>query len=208
VAGCSSSGDGATPASGSSTVTATVTVSTTTVTVTPNPPATTSSPTSTGAPAPAPRPIPTPTTPTTATTTTGSASTASVVEAYYAAINAHDYQTAWNLLGNTGTGSGYTTFVNGFADTAHDTLTITGVSGDTVSMHLDAQQTDGTHKQFAGTYTVRNGRIAGAHVEAVSSGPIVRPGAFCSDADLGKTAHDANGQLRTCVMESGEGHWH
>lgn len=51
-----------------------------------------------------------------------------------------------------------------FATTASDSVTIVSTNGDTVQMLLDALQTDGTHKYFAGTYTVRDGVIVAADV--------------------------------------------
>ncbi len=83
---------------------------------------------------------------------------APTVQAYVAAINAHDYQKAWDL-GGRNTGSSYTSFVQGFNGTAHDNLTITSVSGDVVTAQLAALQSDGTVKDFEGTYTVNNGVI-------------------------------------------------
>lgn len=50
-----------------------------------------------------------------------------------------------------------------FATTASDSVTIVSTNGDTVQL-LDALQTDGTHKYFAGTYTVRDGVIVAADV--------------------------------------------
>jgi hypothetical protein len=41
-------------------------------------------------------------------------------------------------------------------------LSIVSTSGDTVGVQLDATQTDGTHKYFAGTYTVKDGVIVAA----------------------------------------------
>ncbi|MCU7825221.1 DUF4352 domain-containing protein [Kitasatospora sp. DSM 101779] len=86
-----------------------------------------------------------------------------VVEDYYAAINARDYARAW-ALGGRNLAPSYGQFVNGFAGTAADVLTVTAVHGDTVSVLLDALQTDGTHRHYAGTYTVRNGVIVAATV--------------------------------------------
>lgn len=38
------------------------------------------------------------------------------------------------------------------------------VNDDTVSVSISAVQTDGTIKTYAGTYTVANGVITGAHI--------------------------------------------
>ncbi|PBC72033.1 uncharacterized protein DUF4352 [Streptomyces sp. TLI_235] len=92
-----------------------------------------------------------------------SASPRQVVEQYYAALNARDYARAW-ALGGRNLAPSYQQFVAGFAGTAADALTVTAVNGDTVSVLLDALQTDGTHRHYAGTYTVRNGVIVAASI--------------------------------------------
>jgi len=83
---------------------------------------------------------------------------AATVQAYIAAINAHDYQKAWDL-GGSNTGSSYTSFEQGFNGTSHDNLTIISVSGNVVTAQLAALQSDGTVKDYEGTYTVSNGVI-------------------------------------------------
>ncbi len=88
---------------------------------------------------------------------------ASVVTRYFAAINAYDYQTAWSL-GGKNLASSYDEFAAGFATTRHDTLTITSTNGGTVAIALDAEQTDGSHRYYGGTYTVSGGVITGADV--------------------------------------------
>ncbi|WP_328392388.1 protein kinase [Streptomyces sp. NBC_00390] len=97
-------------------------------------------------------------------TTPATAPAQQVVEDYFAAINAKDYARAWDL-GGKNLGGTYDSFVEGLAETVSDTVTIESVSGDTVTMRLDALQTDGTHQFFAGTYTVRNGVIVAADVQ-------------------------------------------
>jgi tRNA A-37 threonylcarbamoyl transferase component Bud32 len=94
---------------------------------------------------------------------------ASVVTAYYDAVNNHDYATAYrlNLPAQKQSGS-YAVFRQGFTGTKHDDLTITKVSGEVVSFELTAHQTDGTVKTYAGTYTVRNGKIVLADVRKTS----------------------------------------
>ncbi|WP_329216709.1 protein kinase [Streptomyces sp. NBC_01485] len=97
-------------------------------------------------------------------TTTVAAPPQQVVEDYFAAINAGDYTRAWDL-GGKNLGGSYDSFVKGFSGTVSDTVTIESASGDTVTMRLDALQTDGTHQLFAGTYTVRDGAIVAADVQ-------------------------------------------
>ncbi|MFF4033948.1 hypothetical protein ACFYZ2_30065 [Streptomyces sviceus] len=88
------------------------------------------------------------------------------VLAYFDAINAGDYARAWDLGGKNLQKGSYSSFVQGFEDTAHDSVTILSVVGDTVEVELDATQTDGTHRYFAGTYTVRNGVIVAADIHS------------------------------------------
>jgi hypothetical protein len=106
-----------------------------------------------------------------ATTTVAPAltGTGQVVSAYFAAINAGDYARAWTLGGANLQGGTYDQFVQGFSTTANDSVTVLSVSGDTATIHLDALQTDGTHKYFAGTYTVHGGAIVGADIHQTNS---------------------------------------
>jgi hypothetical protein len=91
----------------------------------------------------------------------------SVVNAYYDAVNSHDYATAYRLNKAAHT-KPYASFKQGFTGTKHVDITITGVSGHLVSFDLTAHQTDGTVKIYTGTYTVRNGKIALANVRRTS----------------------------------------
>jgi hypothetical protein len=100
--------------------------------------------------------------------TTEAVSPDQVVENFYDAINAHDYQTAWALLGGNKLGQTYQQFVAGFARTADDALSITGVNGDTVTVELVATQDDGSIRTYRGTYTVQSGRIIQANIRRVS----------------------------------------
>lgn len=68
-----------------------------------------------------------------------------VVKAYYDAINAHDYRTAWNLGGKHFSPT-YSNFVAAFAGTAHDRLWVLSVSGPAVTVSLEALQTSGAIK--------------------------------------------------------------
>jgi hypothetical protein len=113
-----------------------------------------------------------PTTPVTASgsaspTSSSSRGPGSVVTAYYAAVNSHDYATAYRL-NKAAHNKPYPAFKQGFTGTQHVYLTITGVSGDLVRFDLQADQTDGTVKTYTGTYTVRNGKIALASVRQTS----------------------------------------
>ena len=88
------------------------------------------------------------------------------MQAYFAAINAHDYKTAWNL-GGKNTASSYPVFSRGFAGTAHDDLTVVSVAGRVVTVKLAATQSDGSVKSFHGTYTVANGVITQSRIQPV-----------------------------------------
>jgi tRNA A-37 threonylcarbamoyl transferase component Bud32 len=95
----------------------------------------------------------------------GSSGPGAVVKAFYQAVNNHNYAQAWQLNTAAHSLSSYAAFKQGYAQTAHDTVTITGVSGDVVSIQLASAQTDGTTKYFQGTYTVENGIIVAASIE-------------------------------------------
>jgi hypothetical protein len=91
---------------------------------------------------------------------------AAVVTAYFAAINGKAYEKAWRL-GGSNFSPPYTSFADGFATTAQDTVAILSVSGNVVTARLVAQQTDGTVKTFQGTYTVTGGVITGSDMKQV-----------------------------------------
>jgi eukaryotic-like serine/threonine-protein kinase len=86
------------------------------------------------------------------------------VTAYFDALNAGDYRRAWELGGKNLQRGSYDSFRNSFAGTAHESATITSVAGESVGIQLDATQTDGTHRYFSGTYTVRDGAIVAADI--------------------------------------------
>ena len=108
-----------------------------------------------------------------APTTAGASSAsdpAAVVEAYFAAIDAGNYEEAW-ALGGENLGESYSQFAAGFANTATDTVEILSTSGSAVSVDLTAIQTDGTQQQFTGTYTVTGQTITGASITQVGAPP-------------------------------------
>ncbi|GAA2041552.1 hypothetical protein GCM10009839_50030 [Catenulispora yoronensis] len=172
-------------------------------------------PTPTATPTPTPTPTSTPTATATATAKQGTApvpapGAAAVVTAFYAAINAQNYATAWQLGGDN-LGFTYDAFAAGFAGTAHDTLTITGVQGNTVQVHLEALQSDGSTKVYEGFYVVQNGAIVEGRLTQLATSAtsgIPRRGEYCPDADAGQTAKDDHGNTLTCVLENGRFHWH
>jgi hypothetical protein len=91
------------------------------------------------------------------------------VQAYFAAINNHDCAAAWHLGGNNisaAKGQNYQQFCQGFASTSRDYVTIKSVSGNTVTVTIVAQQTDGSSQSFHGSYVVGNGVIDSASLQA------------------------------------------
>ena len=226
VAGCTSTSHSA------SAPTATVTVSvpaspTATAPVPASPVSTTPVPASPAPTAPVPARSTPPMTASTTSEPSGTMSATAVVESYYAAINAGDYQAAWDLGGDN-LDPTYSAFVNGFAGTGHDSLTITASQGDTVSITLDAVQSNGSVQTYAGTYTVTGGHITSAQLAATggasptapsTSEPVTAPimdphggyysaGEYCPERDAGLSTVDASDRTITCVLESGQYHWH
>lgn len=88
-----------------------------------------------------------------------------VVRRYYAAINAHDYATAWAQWGPDGRpGQRFADFQKGFADTRATSVTIgqmppsEGAAGSVyiaIPVTVDAQLDDGQQQRFVGQYVVR-----------------------------------------------------
>jgi serine/threonine protein kinase len=91
---------------------------------------------------------------------------AATVRAYYAAINARDYPRAWALIGGKSSQTAdYNAFVKGFAQTQRDNVTIVSVNGGLVTVRLAATQTDGSVKNYQGSYTVTNGVITQSRIQ-------------------------------------------
>lgn len=104
---------------------------------------------------------------TSSTPASGTTGAAAVVVTAYADLNRHDYRSAYDLgLGRNG--QNYQAFVEGYATTASDAVTVTGVDGDVVSVSLVAVRTDGTRHTYTGTYTVTGGVITGADIQQVN----------------------------------------
>ena len=95
------------------------------------------------------------------------ASPGTVVTDYFNAINNHDYQTAWRINVHEHAFESFAEFKQGFAETQFDNLTVVSTSGDVVTIRLAADQTDGSVKNFEGTYTVQNGTIVASSIESV-----------------------------------------
>jgi Domain of unknown function (DUF4190) len=88
-----------------------------------------------------------------------------VVDQFYQDLNDHNYQAAWQLGGsNLSGGSGYSTWVAGYATTASISASTMQSNDGTVSASVTAMQANGSVKTYAGTYTVANGAIVAAHI--------------------------------------------
>lgn len=108
--------------------------------------------------------------------TPGTDAAVEVVRRYYAAINARDYASAHALWGDDGRASGQDAqqFAAGFAATTGVSVQIGapgGIEGAAGSRYiqvpvtLDATQADGTHRRYAGSYTLRLAVVDGATPE-------------------------------------------
>jgi serine/threonine protein kinase len=86
---------------------------------------------------------------------------ATVVREFIGDINNRRYLAAWQL---TPEKEPFEKFRAGFVGTTQDTLKIESVDGNVVTVTLTALQTDGSVKNYAGTYTVTNGIISSANV--------------------------------------------
>jgi serine/threonine protein kinase len=91
-----------------------------------------------------------------------------VVQAYFAAINAHQWRKVWNLGGKNFNQS-YNQMVAGYRTTAHDTLTSIHVHGNVVTVHLKARHTNGTVRTYRISYTVQDGVITGARTKRLGT---------------------------------------
>jgi len=91
-----------------------------------------------------------------------------VVQAYFAAINAHQWRKVWNLGGKNFNRS-YNQMVAGYRTTAYDTLTSIHVHGNVVTVHLKARHTDGTVRTYRISYTVHDGVITGARTKRLGT---------------------------------------
>ena len=87
---------------------------------------------------------------------------ASLVRSFYNAVNRQEYARAYTYFGNSAP-QPYATFANGYANTAFVTVVTGAAVSDgaagsiyfTLPVAIDALQSNGTHKQFAGCYVTR-----------------------------------------------------
>jgi len=85
-----------------------------------------------------------------------------VVLAYIAAINRHQWHRVW-ALGGRNLSRSYAAMVAGYRLTAHDELTAIRVRGDTVDANLSARETTGVVQHYRMHYVVRHGVIVAGH---------------------------------------------
>lgn len=88
----------------------------------------------------------------------------STVDAYFEAINAADYRTAFDLGGHN-FNSSYDSFRAGFDNTASDEWDVTEVSGNRVYVTLTAHNLDCTTQVWHGYYVVTGAELTGAHLK-------------------------------------------
>ncbi len=98
----------------------------------------------------------------------------STVDAYFRAINATNYRTAYDLGGHN-FNSSYASFRAGFENTASDEWDITGVSGNRVYLTLTAYNLDCTTQVWRGYYVVTAGELSSAHL----TGGRFQPSRYC-----------------------------
>jgi hypothetical protein len=105
---------------------------------------------------------------------------ANVVLGYFGAINARDYPAAYAALGaQLRARQPYADFAAGFATTARDRASRIEIGGSptpgaySIGVHLAAEQTDGSIKQFVGAYTVgpENGALKILAANVTPAGP-------------------------------------
>jgi hypothetical protein len=102
-----------------------------------------------------------------------------VIYNFYDALNAHDYQRAWELGGSNIAGTSYDNWVAGYAGTAGLYVTAQDMGGGVVQVSITATREDGSVQDYAGTYTIRltdymSWTIVSADIHS-TSGPAPSP---------------------------------
>ncbi|HEX7103967.1 MAG TPA: zf-HC2 domain-containing protein, partial [Nitrolancea sp.] len=155
------------------------------------------------------------------------------VVGYFHAINLQDYAKAYEYLGETmQQAQSYESFAAGFSETEKDTVTISDISPSSsnpnllaVTLHLDAEQTDGTTRKYDGTWVVGLVGIDGNVPKIVSASvteeanatttPTPVPNNLCRSTQMKVTASykmvadsiagsiivTYGGERSTCVLE-------
>lgn len=135
-------------------------------------------------------------------------SAVATVRAYFAAINAKDYRTAWNLGGNN-FDSSYEHYVAAFSDTEQDAVTILNVAGPVVTIKLAAIHTNGDVTTYEGTYTVRHAKLVDANIRETTPSNHPAPQATGKSFDDGvyRVGVDIEPGLYKATVTSGMGYW-
>lgn len=155
VAACSSPGSSP-PAQVTVTHTRSVTAAPTVTTVTPRPMVTTVTR--------KPTPPPAQSEPTQASGP-GLSDPVAVVTQFYADITARNYGAAWALGGDNIAGTSYVNWVAGYGTIAAIAVTAAEDFGsDQATVSISATQTDGSVRNYSGTYTVQKGVIVSARI--------------------------------------------
>ena len=117
-----------------------------------------------------------------------------MVEAYFAAINTHNWPKVWQL-GSKNLGYPYPAMIAGFHLTARDVLTSITSHGSTVSVRFRAYETTGAVQTYQAHYTVHHGEITSGQQTLLATSP---PALMCgtSFAVTGRTC----GQAQMVVM--------
>jgi hypothetical protein len=122
-------------------------------------------------------------------TTTTRPKPRAVVEAYYGAINARNWQKVWKL-GGKNLNSSYASMVSGFRETRHDEIIRMTNHGDAVAVRIRAYETTGALQVYEFSYTVTASVITSGHRTLIVtySCPHIQYGAdgtaaplFCAD---------------------------
>ena len=85
------------------------------------------------------------------------------VNAYFSAINAGNFRTAYDR-GGKNFNSSYQSFVAGFDNTGYDAWDVTGVDGNRVYVTLTAYNKDCTTQVWTGYYVVNGTTLSSAHL--------------------------------------------
>ena len=88
-----------------------------------------------------------------------------VVTQFYADITAQNYGAAWALGGDNLAGTSYASWVAGYGTTAAIAVTAAENFGsDQATASISATQSDGSVRNYSGTYTVQDGVIVSAQI--------------------------------------------
>lgn len=99
-----------------------------------------------------------------------------VVRAFYAAIDAGDYATAWEMGGkNFEKNTTYARFASGFQGNERNELLVLDVAGDVVTVQVTARELVGGKRRestYRGTYLVRDGQIRSGGLKLHTRRPL------------------------------------